>query len=516
MTLSAPRAASACWRPDATVRVPRGTAPLLFAATALLLAAVLAWIGNALTAQVLERHAERAAAAYARGHSPWRWQPRRARDVVAQRVFGAGTLRPSAAGLQLRLDTPQPVQIGLPLSVPMDFVRLPRLRLQLDAGAPIALALAGRQTLDGPAYYAPVTVLKPGAATLDLAIDTLPWVIADQRVPPPARFAMLRLTVQGAPGATLTLRRIELLPPAALPRGIAALAAAQSYGRFMAMPPQPTPALPVVMLPPALDASAMLTARDRIQARAPAAVIVPRGDLGTVLAAAVAGPPSPTAATPPLLPLGLALLALGVLLWPPRLVRLRALVEAGVALVPAAWLIVGMRYDGRINRADATLIAVGLIYAAALEWRTRPRDWTLLAPVRTWAVPMLPALAALLAWTVLHGATPEPLAALRYLGWALLQQFMLQVVVARRLQVAGNREAATLATATLFALLHAPNTPLMLLTFAGGLLWTAWFLRRRALLPVALAHAAAALLIGGLVAPDAWLRSLEVGARYLR
>ncbi len=516
MTLSAPRAASACWRPDAAVRAPKGIAPLLFAATALLLAAVLAWIGNALTTQTLERHAERAAAAYASGHSPWRWQPRRARDVVAGRVFGDGTLRPSNAGLLLRLTTSQPVQIGLPLEVPLDFRRLPRLQLKLDASAPIVLALAGRQSLDGPAYYAPVGVLKPGAATLDLAIDTLPWVIADRRVPPPARFAMLRLTVQGAPGTTLTLRRIELLPPASLLRGVAALAAAQPYGRFMAMPPQTTLALPVVILPPALDASALLAARDRIQARAPAAVIVPRGDLGSVLAAAVTGPPPPATTTSPLLPLGLTLLALGVLLHPPHHFRARALIEAGVALVPAAWLIIGMHYDGRIGRTDAALIAVGLVYAVALEWRARPRDWTLLAPTRAWIVPLLPALAALLAWAILHGAAPEPPSALRYLGWALLQQFMLQVIVARRLQRAGNREVATLATATLFALLHAPNTPLMLLTFAGGLLWTAWFLHRRALLPVALAHAAAALLIGGLVAPDTWLRSLEVGARYLR
>ena len=498
------------------MHAPRGIASLLFAVSALLLAAALAWTGNALTAQVLERHAERAAAAYASGHSPWRWQPRRAQDVVAQRVFGNATLRSAASGLQLRLTSAQPVQIGLPLDVPMDFVRLPRLRLELDASAPIALALIGRQTLDGPAYDAPVGVLKPGSATLDLTIDTLPWVIADRPVLPPAHFAMLRLTLQGAPGSLLTLQQIELLPPATLPHGTAALATAQPYSRFMATSPQSAAALPVVILPRGLDASGLLAARDHVLARAPAAVIVPPGDLGAVLAAAAAGPPAPAAATSPLLPLGLALLALGVLLRPPRHFRVRALIEAGVALVPAAWLIIGMHYDGRIGRADAALIAVGLIYAAALEWRARPRDWTLLAPARTWAVPLLPALAALLAWAILHGAAPEPLSALRYLGWALLQQFMLQVIVARRLQRAGNREVATLATATLFALLHAPNTPLMLLTFAAGLLWTAWFLRQRALLPVALAHAAAALLIGGLVTPEGWLRSLEVGARYLR
>jgi len=498
------------------VRVPRGIASLLFVVSALLLAAALAWTGNALTAQALERHAERAAAAYAGGHSPWRWAPRRAQDVVAQRVFGSGTLRSAAGGLQLRLTSALPVQIGLPLDVPLDFERLPRLRLQLDASAPITLALAGRQTLDGPAYYAPVAVLKPGATTLDLTIHALPWVIADRPVPAPARFAMLRLTLQGASGSLLTLQRIELLPPPTLPHGTAALAAAQPYSRFMATSPQSAAALPVVILPRGLGASGLLAARDRIRTRVPAAVIVPHGDLGAVLAAAVAGPPLPVTTTSPLLPLGLALLALGVLLRPPHHFRVRALIEAGVALVPAAWLIIGMHYDGRIGHVAAALIAVGLVYAAALEWRARPRDWTLLAPARAWAVPLLPALAALLAWAILHGAAPEPPSALRYLGWALLQQFMLQVVVARRLQVASNREVATLATATLFALLHAPNTPLMLLTFAAGLLWTAWFLRRRALLPVALAHAAAALLIGGLLAPEGWLRSLEVGARYLR
>ncbi len=499
------------------MHAPKGIASLLFVLSALLLPAALAWTGNALTAHALEQQAERAAATYARGRSPWQWAPRRARDVVAQRVFGAGTLTPTTTGLRLQLASARPVQIGLPLDVPMDFARLPRLRLRVDADAPIRLALAGRQTLDGPAYYAPAAVLKPGTTTLDLLISTLPWVIADRPVPAPARFAMLRLTLQGAPGSRVTLREIELLPPQALPLGPAALAAAQSYQGFMATPSPPSAtALPVVMLPGGLDASGLLAARDRVRAKVPAAVIVPPGDLGAIRAATVAGPPAPATAISPLLPPALALLALAVLLRPPRQARLRALIEAAVALVPAAWLIIGMHYDGRIDRVDAAMIAVGLAYAAVLEWRGRPRDWTLLAPARAWIVPLLPALAALAAWAVLRGTTPEPLPALRYVGWALLQQFMLQVIVARRLERAGNRETATLATAALFALLHAPNTPLMLLTFAGGLLWTAWFLRRRALLPVALAHAAAALLIGGLVAPDTWLRSFEVGARYLR
>jgi membrane protease YdiL (CAAX protease family) len=67
--------------------------------------------------------------------------------------------------------------------------------------------------------------------------------------------------------------------------------------------------------------------------------------------------------------------------------------------------------------------------------------------------------------------------------------------------------------ALLFALLHTPNARLMLLCFAAELWWARCFMRDRAVVPVALAHAICALLLqAGL--SGGWLRSLEVSARY--
>nr|WP_225578380.1 CPBP family intramembrane glutamic endopeptidase [Rhodanobacter sp. 7MK24] len=101
-----------------------------------------------------------------------------------------------------------------------------------------------------------------------------------------------------------------------------------------------------------------------------------------------------------------------------------------------------------------------------------------------------------------------------YLSWALLQQWLMLVVVMRRLeskQVHGT--FAVLLTALVFALMHTPNGALMQLCLLAELWWAWCFQRSRALLPVAAAHATCALLVeagleGGL------LRSLEVSARF--
>jgi membrane protease YdiL (CAAX protease family) len=103
---------------------------------------------------------------------------------------------------------------------------------------------------------------------------------------------------------------------------------------------------------------------------------------------------------------------------------------------------------------------------------------------------------------------------LAYFGWAWLQQWLMLIVIMRRFEQVLYRPAwAVLATAIVFALLHTPNGMLMQLCFVGELWWAWCFLRSRSVLPIALAHAACALLVesglvGGLV------RSLEVSARF--
>jgi membrane protease YdiL (CAAX protease family) len=71
-----------------------------------------------------------------------------------------------------------------------------------------------------------------------------------------------------------------------------------------------------------------------------------------------------------------------------------------------------------------------------------------------------------------------------------------------------------LLTALAFALLHTPNGVLMQLCFVAELAWAWWFLHRRAIFPVALAHAGSALLLQACLAGGI-LRSLEVSARFL-
>ena len=78
------------------------------------------------------------------------------------------------------------------------------------------------------------------------------------------------------------------------------------------------------------------------------------------------------------------------------------------------------------------------------------------------------------------------LGAASYLGWATVQQHLLQNFFRPRLQevvglfggspVVASRSAVLLA-ATLFSLLHWPNHLLTLLTFSGGLLWCGLFVR---------------------------------------
>lgn len=108
-----------------------------------------------------------------------------------------------------------------------------------------------------------------------------------------------------------------------------------------------------------------------------------------------------------------------------------------------------------------------------------------------------------------------PMGILRYSGWALLQQYALQDVVLLRLRDAGMTRRAPLAAAVLFSLMHLPNAALMLLTFAGGLVWCRAFERAPNLLPPAISHALTALAAAEWL-PAALIHNLRVGPGYFR
>jgi membrane protease YdiL (CAAX protease family) len=90
---------------------------------------------------------------------------------------------------------------------------------------------------------------------------------------------------------------------------------------------------------------------------------------------------------------------------------------------------------------------------------------------------------------------------------------MLAIVMGRLRLTALPTPLVIIVTACLFGLLHTPNGSLMQLCMLAELWWAGCFVRSPRLLPIAMAHAASALLVeSGLTGH--LLRSLEVSARF--
>jgi membrane protease YdiL (CAAX protease family) len=98
--------------------------------------------------------------------------------------------------------------------------------------------------------------------------------------------------------------------------------------------------------------------------------------------------------------------------------------------------------------------------------------------------------------------------------WALLQQYVMLGFTYRRLRQFHHANQSIMITAGLFALVHAPNYPLMILTFLGGLIWTFVYERAPNLFASAISHVLLSATV--LVTVPEWiLPSMTVGYRYL-
>jgi membrane protease YdiL (CAAX protease family) len=98
--------------------------------------------------------------------------------------------------------------------------------------------------------------------------------------------------------------------------------------------------------------------------------------------------------------------------------------------------------------------------------------------------------------------------------WGLQQQYALQAIVNRRVQVIlGKGSASVLAVALIFAGLHAPNLALEVATFVGGIIWASVYQRTPNLLALALSHCVMTMVLAATL-PPVWLHGLRVGAGY--
>lgn len=487
-----------------------------FGLTVLLVLLALRLLAASITAAHLLHQSERTLARVERGQPLWTWSLRRPDDLVAGRAFGLADVAGGRAGLSITSRDGRPFDLGLPLAQPIDLAHWPWLAIHGKASQPGELALI--QQVDGaPACLALSAASIPrGNVALTIDLRTLRWQsTAGDACPLPAAASMLRLRPRLPIHATLQLSEVALLPatPVALP-------APEAVGIRAPIGPVPNPAVigrmvssaspvPLIRLPPA-SAERLLGWRDAIRQHWPAALMV----VGAQRLAARpdrSGPPSLAWGTCALYLLGL--LALG---WRRPRSQPGRWLELGALVAGPLWLIAGLQLGSPGGTPAEIAFAGALGYAAQAQWREPHRGWRWACRWReAWpallAVPVALALVATLGHPLQRIA---PHAALAYLLWACLQQWLLLAVLLRRLEtLLPSRAVVILLTATLFALLHTPNGALMQLCLLGECGWAWYFVRHRALLPVAVAHAGCALLVqAGLVGP--LLRSLEVGARF--
>jgi membrane protease YdiL (CAAX protease family) len=98
--------------------------------------------------------------------------------------------------------------------------------------------------------------------------------------------------------------------------------------------------------------------------------------------------------------------------------------------------------------------------------------------------------------------------------WGLAQQYAMQAFTYRRLREGTDRPGIAAAlTALLFASVHYPNLPLVLVTLVGAYFWCRLFERHPNLFTLAISHGWLAVLVRYSWSAE-WLRNLRIGPGY--
>lgn len=454
----------------------------------------------------------------ARGETPWRWRFADAEDIVAGRVFEAGNFDFADGALTVQSDG-RAFEIGLPLPIKADLRLFPQMDIAASVDMPGRLWIVAAQDIGQSATRTQPIELNPNRNVESIALTTLP-----------ATAAMLRLRVDLPNDARLHLGGIALeraadaiAPDLSAPPKVAAIIDDKTTNDELAAIAAQSDmrALPVLLLTPGTNPNSRRSLLERVRTQIPAGILIPVDEVESTFAQARM---RVSAREGDMSRIGwLALVAyiaalLASRLFPPLRPEVRAVLEAVLVSAAPIWLIAGDHFTGKPGALQICLIAAVSVYALSLGF---PRDWRLNGSTRAWLPAGAIAAAALCFGLLAHSAS-QPLRPMstghiaRYLAWALIQQYLICAVVTTRWQQTGlPRFVAIWLGAMTFALMHTPNASLMLATFFGGLCWCALYLRERALLPLAVSHAASALVLIALLPPP-WLYSAEVSARYFQ
>ncbi|HMM56882.1 MAG TPA: type II CAAX endopeptidase family protein [Rudaea sp.] len=456
----------------------------------------------------------------AQGETPWRWTFHDSEDVVAGRVFDAGSFTFSDDTLTVQSDG-RAFEIGLPLPTKPDLRRFPQMQIAASVDAPGRLSIVAAQDVGQPTTHSASVGLNPDRSVEPIALDPLP-----------ASAAMLRLRVELPNGARFRLQHVSLerVPDAvavnlnAPPVGAATVDAKSTNAEIADLDAKSdVRRTPILLLAHGMNPNIERGLLERIRVQFPAAIAIPANAVKTTFAQARVRATAPAKT-------GLAnrigwialttwlLAVLAALRFSPRNLRRRAALEAALVCVALIAFIASGSFTGRLDAAQICFMAAICAYAIRLGV---PHDWRFNGSARAWLLGAAVVAIALVIGLYAH-RWDEPLRAIgtghvmRYFGWALIQQYLICAVVTSRWRRASERRFVAIYLGALtFALMHTPNASLMLATFFGGLCWCALYLRERALLPIAVSHAASALILISML-PQDWLYSAEVSARFFQ
>jgi membrane protease YdiL (CAAX protease family) len=196
-----------------------------------------------------------------------------------------------------------------------------------------------------------------------------------------------------------------------------------------------------------------------------------------------------------------------------------------ISVIVAAWVILPLQPERPWLALIPTITGLALILRSQLMRGENARSLGLgtanfLRAVQLLALPMLAGAALIVAIGMIadsfHYTSHFRIVLVVLPIWGLIQQYVLQSFVYRRLKFsfAGRGSGvAIVVTAVLFALAHAPNLMLMSLALVGGLVWTRVYDRAPNLLALGLSHAIMSLLI--MTSWPPWLLdSMGIGFKY--